>query len=71
MSSSAGRRNDMKKREQHSRTYYEEKILQTTDFDTINRLLDEAAQQPEKIITRDDFVKLYWLANDILRGENE
>ena len=61
----------MKKTEQHSRTYYEEKIRQTTDFDTINRLLNEAAKQPEKIITRDDFVKLYWLANDILRGENE
>lgn len=61
----------MKKREQHSRAYYQEKILQTTDFDTINRLLDEAANQPEKIISHEDFVELYWLANDILRGENE
>jgi hypothetical protein len=71
MSLPAERRNDMKKIEQHTRSYYEERIRKTADFDTINRLLDEAAKQPEKVIPHDDFVVLYWLANDILRGENE
>jgi hypothetical protein len=61
----------MKRREQHTRSYYEEKILATTDFDTINGLLDEAAKQPEKILPREDFTQLYWLAHAILRGEDE
>ena len=61
----------MKRRPQHTAAYYLEEISKTTDSDKINKLLDDAACQPEKILPHKDFVSIYWLAHDILRGEDE
>ena len=56
-------------RRKRNRAYYERKILTTTDYDTINELLYEAANQPEDVLSRRDFTKIYWLAQALLRRE--
>ena len=61
----------MPRRQQHTLSYYLEEIGKTADYYRINMLLDEAANQPEKILSHEDFIRIYWLAHDILRGEDE
>ena len=58
-----------KKKEHHDLPYYEEILDSIHDPGKIMDLLDDAASQPKKYISTKDFEKLFWLAQDKMRGE--
>lgn len=49
---------------------YEALMSKTTDSEKINELLDEAASCPKRLLSDADYEKLYWYAQDLLKGED-
>ncbi len=55
-------------RKHHQLPYYEEILSVTFEPSKIFALLEDAAHQPVRILSQQDFEKLYWLAQDNLKG---
>lgn len=58
-----------KRRKQHRLSYYLAELANTTDPRRIEELVDDAAHQPPRVLSNEDYERVYWLAHD-LRKEN-
>jgi hypothetical protein len=58
-----------KRKEHHRLPFYEEVLTRITEPRKLQELLDDAASQPEKFISEEDYEKLYWRVHAITRGE--
>lgn len=59
----------MKRRRQHSRKYYAAEMTSEKTSAEILSLLDDAAHQPRRVISDEDYEKIYWQAHNLLKGE--
>ncbi len=55
-----------KRRPQHRPSYYVKKLNERPDERTIINLIDEAAHQPKRLISDEEYTQLYWQARALL-----
>ena len=55
-----------KRRPQHRPSYYKKQFGLNPDEKTIISLISEAAHQPKRLISDEEYTELYWQAHDLL-----
>lgn len=56
-----------KRRPQHRPVYYRKELSKSPDAQTTLSLISEAAHQPKRILSDEEYTALYWQAIDLLK----